>query len=74
MVRMGNSGINVPVPEQNNPGGDAMEQQIITMGQVTYELQRVFQGTRPLSELMAERLAQNIPMAQSVDGDHGHGV
>ena len=51
-----------------------MEQQIITIGQVTYELQRVFQGTRPLSELMAERLAQNIPMAQSIDGGGGHEV
>ena len=37
-----------------------MEQQTITMGQVTYELRRVFQGTHPLSELMAERIAQNI--------------
>ena len=51
-----------------------MEQQTITMGQVTYELRRVFQGTRPLSDLMAERLAQNIPSAQSVDGGGGHGV
>ena len=51
-----------------------MEQQEITMGQVTYELQRVFQGTRSLSELMAERLAQNIPIDQSVDGCDGHGV
>ena len=73
-VRMGNSGINVPVPEQNNPGGDAMEQQTITMGQVTYELRRVFQGTRPLSELMAERIVQNIPAARSVDGGAGHEV
>ena len=32
-----------------------MEQQTITMGQVTYELSRVFQGTRSLSELMAAR-------------------
>ena len=71
---MGNSGINRPVPAQNNPGGDAMEQQTITMGQVTYELRRVFQGTRPLSELMAERIVQNIPTARSVDGDHGHEV
>lgn len=71
---MGNSGINRPVPAQNNPGGDAMEQQTITMGQVTYELSRVFQGTRPLSELMAERLAQNIPAVQSVDGSERHGV
>ena len=45
-----------------------MEQQTITMSQVTYELQRVFQGTRSLSELMAERLAQNIPNIQPVDG------
>ena len=71
---MGNSGINRPVPEQNSPGGDAMEQQTITMGQVTYELRRVFQGTRSLSELMAERLAQNIPTIQPVDGRPGHEV
>lgn len=51
-----------------------MEQQTITMGQVTYELRRVFQGTRPLSELMAERIAQNIPAARSVDGGKRHGV
>ena len=51
-----------------------MEQQTITIGQVTYELRRVFQGTRPLSELMAERLAQNIPPVQSVDGGERHGV
>lgn len=57
---MGNSGINRSVPAQNNPGGDAMEQQTITMGQVTYELRRVFQGTRSLPELMAERIARQI--------------
>ena len=51
-----------------------MEQQTITIGQVTYELGRVFQGTRPLSELMAERLAQNIPISGPVDGGGGHGV
>lgn len=51
-----------------------MEQQTITMGQVTYELRRVFQGTQPLAELMAKRLVQNIPVAQPVDGDDSHGV
>lgn len=50
-----------------------MEQQI-TMGQATYELRRVFQGSRPLSELMAERIAQNIPAVQSVDGGGSHEV
>lgn len=71
---MGNSGINCPALEQTNPGGEHMEQQEITMGQVTYELRRVFQGTRSLSELMAERIAQNIPPARSVDGGDSHGV
>ena len=71
---MGNSGINRSVPVQNNPGGDAMEQRTITMGQVTYELRRVFQGTRSLSELMAERLTQNIPATRPVDGGGGHEV
>ena len=51
-----------------------MEQQTITMGQVTYELSRVFQGTRSLSELMAERLAQNIPISVPVDGGDSHEV
>lgn len=51
-----------------------MEQQTVTIGQVTYELRRVFQGTRPLAELMAERLAQNIPAAQPVDGGRSHEV
>lgn len=51
-----------------------MEQQTITMGQVTYELSRVFQGTRPLYELMAECLAPNIPAAWSVDGGGSHEV
>ena len=71
---MENSGMNQPALTQTNPGGEHMEQQEITIGQVTYELRRVFQGTRPLSELMAERLAQNIPAAQSVDGGERHGV
>ena len=51
-----------------------MEQQTIIMGQVTYELSRVFQGTRPLSELMAERLAQNIPISVPIDGGDDHEV
>ena len=51
-----------------------MEQQTIIIGQVTYELQRVFQGTRSLSDLMAERLAQNIPENPPIDGGDGHKV
>ena len=51
-----------------------MESQTVTIGQVTYELRRIFQGTRPLAELMAERLVQNIPDARSVDVEDGHAV
>ena len=51
-----------------------MEQQEITMGQVTYELRRVFQGTRSLTELMEDWIAQNIPDAHPVDGGNDHGV
>ena len=48
-----------------------MEQQTITIGQVTYELQRVFQGKRPLSELMAERLARHIPAGSAEASSSG---
>lgn len=51
-----------------------MEPQIITIGEASYELRRVFQGTRPLTELIAERLVQNIPAGRSVDGGGGHEV
>ena len=51
-----------------------MEPQTVTIGQVTYELQRAFQGTRPLVELMAERLTQKIPDVRSVDGGDVHEV
>ena len=51
-----------------------MEQQTVTIGSATYELRRAFQGARPLAELMAERLAQNIPDTRSVDGEDGHAV
>ena len=71
---MGNNGIICPVPALTKPGGDAMEPQTVTIGQVTYELQRVFQDTRPLVELMAERLAQKIPDGRSVDGGNAHEV
>lgn len=44
-----------------------MEQQEITMGQATYQVRRVYQGSRPISELVVERMTQNIPSRQSVD-------
>ena len=37
-----------------------MEQQEITLGQVTYQVSRVYAGTRPASELVAKRLAKRL--------------
>jgi len=68
---MGNNGINHLIPAQTNPGGDAMEPQEITMGQVTYELRRVFQGTCPLSELVVEQLTRHISAGFAEAGSSG---
>ena len=46
-----------------------MEQQEITLGQVTYQVSRVYTGTRSASELVAERLvkrlSENPPLTKS---------
>lgn len=71
---MGNIGMNSSLPGQTTPGGERMEHQEITLGQVTYEIQRVYHGNRPVSELVADRLTQNFPTAHPVDGDPGKGL
>lgn len=50
--------INPPPHAQNSRGGEAMRQTDITLGEATYQVSRVFAGQRPLSELVAERLAR----------------
>ena len=47
-----------------------MEQQEITLGQVTYQVSRVYAGSRPVSELVAERLAKRL--AENPPFDEGH--
>ena len=44
-----------------------MQQREITLGQVTYQISRVYTGNRPVSELVADRLAQNFPVCGPVD-------
>ncbi len=51
-----------------------MEPQEITMGQVTYEVRRIFQGSQTIPELIVERLAQNFPADPPVDGGAAHGL
>ena len=55
---------------QNTCGGEYMEQQEFTLGQVTYEVSRVYTGTRPASELVAERLVKRL--AENPPFDEGH--
>ncbi len=51
-----------------------MEPQEITMGQVTYEVQRVFKGSQTVPEVIVERLAQNFPASLSVDEGGVHAL
>ena len=43
---MGNNGMNPKATGQTNPGGECMDYQEITLGQVTYEIRRVYTGER----------------------------
>ena len=67
---MGNNGMNPKRPGQTTPGGECMEPQEITLGQATYRVSRVYAGTRPASELVAERLARQL--AENPPFDEGH--
>ncbi len=51
-----------------------METPEITMGQVTCEVRRIFQGSRTIPELIVERMAQNFPASPPVDGGAAHGL
>ena len=47
-----------------------MEHQEIILGPVTYQVSRVYAGTRPASELVAERLSKRL--AENPPFDEGH--
>ena len=54
---MGNNGMNPKAPGQTNPGGECMDYQEITLGQVTYEIRRVYAGERSAADLVLDRLS-----------------
>lgn len=64
---MENIGMNPALPAQTVPGGAYMDQEQITLGTATYEIHRIFFGSCPASELIAARLMQDLPDAQSID-------
>ena len=47
-----------------------MEHQEITLGPVTYQVSRVYTGTRPAAELVAERLVKRL--SENPLFDEGH--
>ena len=64
---MENNGMNTDCPGQTKSGGDCMEQQEITLGNVIYEVSRIYAGNCPASELIAERLAKRLTENSSFD-------
>lgn len=71
---MENIGMNSALPKQTASGGASMDQKQITLGAATYEIHRVFLGSHPAAELIADRLMQNLPAAQSVDAPPAEAV
>ena len=67
---MGRNGMDSQPLGQTTPGGEYMEQQKITLGQVTYQVSRVYAGTCPASELVAERLVKHMAENPPFDGKH----
>ena len=50
----------------NMVGGDNMEYQEIKLKGVTYEVHRVFTGSRPAEELLAEQFAKQLAEKKSL--------
>ena len=71
---VGNYGMNPILSGQTKSGGEHMEHQEITLGRVTYDISRVYAGSRPVVELVLNRLTQNLPTGHPVDGDPNQGL
>ena len=54
--------------------GDHLDYQEITLGQVTYEIRRVYTGERSAADLVLERLSQVASEKLSFDVDTNHAV
>ena len=67
---MGRNGMDSQSLGQTTSGGEYMEPQEITLGQVTYQVSRVYAGDRPASELVADRLVKRL--SENPPFDEGH--
>lgn len=66
---MGNNGMNPKASGQTNSGGECMDYQEIILGQVTYEIRRVYTGERSAADLVLDRLSQAASEKPSFDVD-----
>lgn len=67
---MGNNGMNTHHLGQTTPGGEQMEQQEIKLGQVTYQVSRIYTGNCQASDLITERLTKRF--SENPPFDEGH--
>ena len=51
-----------------------MEHAEITLGEATYQISRVYAGSRPAAELVAERLARRLAEEPAFDEADARGV
>lgn len=66
---MADPGMKPLPPAQTTAGGGWMEQQEIQLGLVTYEIQRVYQGDRPIQELVMAQMERAGLAHPTFDGD-----
>ena len=67
---IGSNGMDSQPLGQTTSGGEYMEPQEITLGQVTYQVSRVYAGDRSASELVADRLVKRL--SENPPFDEGH--
>ena len=54
----------------NNAGGETMQETEFKIGEVTYEVTRVFSGEKSMGELIADRLVESY--SENPTFDEGH--
>jgi len=71
---MADFGMNPTATGHTNPGGEHMNETEISLGQVTYEISRVYTGDRTASQLVTEQLSQRILETSAFDEETEYGV
>lgn len=59
---------------QTTPGGEPVDEREIAIGPATYVVQRVFQGSKTIRDLIVARLEHEKLDDSSFDGQNSHDV